>query len=109
MIYLQGFSYLTEDGARGLLNIGKYHKSHEIWKSRFGLKKLDLHLNYQIQNHNKYQCNCLDFIIAHGYMHQCVNVNICNFAIFGPIFVKFSLNCGANELGMLFTILGNFC
>ena len=77
----------------------------KIWKSRFGLKELDLHLNYQIQNHYKYQCNCLDFIIAHGYMHQFVNVNICNFAIFGPIFVKFSPNCRANELGMLFIIL----
>ena len=31
-------------------------------------------------------------------MHQCVNVNICNFAIFGPIFVKFSTVCRANQL-----------
>ena len=81
----------------------------KIRKSRFGLQDLDLHLNYQLQNHNKFQFNCLDFIIAHGYMHQCVNVNICNFAILGPIFVKFSPNCRANELGMLFTILGIFC
>ena len=42
-------------------------------------------------------------------MHQCVNVNICNIAIFGPIFVKFSSNCRANELGMLITIFGIFC
>ena len=81
----------------------------KIRKSRFGLKELDLHLNYQIQNHDKYQCNCLDFTIAHGYMHQCVKVNICNFAIFGPIFVKFYPNCRPNELGILFTILGSFC
>ena len=81
----------------------------KIRKSRFGLNELYLHLNYQIQNRNKYQCNCLDFIIAHGFMHQCVNVNICNFAIFGPVFVKFSSNCRANEMGMLFTILGSFC
>ena len=37
-------------------------------------------------------------------MLQCVTVNICNFAIFGPIFMKFAPNCRANELGMLFTI-----
>ena len=61
----------------------------KIQISRFGLKELDLHLNYQIQNHYKYQCNCLDFIIAYRYMHQCVNVNIFNFATFGLIFVKF--------------------
>ena len=42
-------------------------------------------------------------------MHQCVNVNICNFAIFGPVFRIFFPNCRANELGMLFTILGSFC
>ena len=39
-------------------------------------------------------------------MHQWLND--CNFAIFGPIFVKFSPNCRANEFGMLFTILGIF-
>ena len=39
----------------------------KIRKSRFGLQELDLHLNYQLQNHNKFQCNYLDFIIAHGY------------------------------------------
>ena len=39
-------------------------------------------------------------------MHQCVNViKICNFAAFGPIFMKFSPNCRAEKLGMLFTIL----
>ena len=37
-------------------------------------------------------------------MHQCLNVIICNFAIFGPIFMKFSPICRAKELGMLFTI-----
>ena len=42
-------------------------------------------------------------------MHQCKNVNICDFAIFGPIFMKFSLNCTARELKMLFTILRSFC
>ena len=82
----------------------------KIRKSKFGLKKLDVHLNYQIQIHNEYKCNCLDFIISHGYMHQCVNANICNFAIFGPFFVKnFPQHCRANELVMLFTILGSFC
>ena len=48
-------------------------------------------------------------MIAHEYKHQCVNVNISNFAIFGLIFVKFSSKCRAKELGMLFTILGSFC
>ena len=38
-----------------------------------------------------------------------MNVNICNFAIFGPIFMKFSPNCRAKELGMLFNIVGSFC
>ena len=42
------------------------------------------------------------------FMHQCVNENICNFAIFGPICMKFSPNCRAKELGILFTILGSF-
>ena len=42
-------------------------------------------------------------------MHYCMNVNICNFAIFGPIFMKFSPNCRAKKLGMLFNILGRFC
>ena len=41
-------------------------------------------------------------------MHQGVNVYICNFAIFGLIFMEFSPNCTAKELGMLFTILGSF-
>ena len=38
-----------------------------------------------------------------------MNVNICNFANFGPIFMKFSPNCRAKVLGMLYTILGSFC
>ena len=42
----------------------------------------------------------LTFIFVHEYMHQCVNVNICNFAIFGPIIMKFSPNCTAKEMGM---------
>ena len=42
-------------------------------------------------------------------MHRCVNVNICKFAILGPIFMNFSPNCRAMELGMLFTILRSFC
>ena len=37
-------------------------------------------------------------------MHQCLNVIICNFAIFGPIFMKFSPICRAKELGMLFSV-----
>ena len=41
-------------------------------------------------------------------MHQFVNVNICNFVIFGPIFMKFSSNFRTKELGILFTILGSF-
>ena len=31
-------------------------------------------------------------------MHQCVNVNICNFAIFSPITMKFSPHCRAWEV-----------
>ena len=42
-------------------------------------------------------------------MHQRVNVNICNFAIFGLIFMEFSPNCTAKEVGMLLNILGSFC
>ena len=42
-------------------------------------------------------------------MHQCMNVKNCNFAVFGLIFMKFSPNCRAKELGMLFTIFGSFC
>ena len=41
-------------------------------------------------------------------MHQCVNVKIHYFAIFVPIFMKFSPNCRAKELGILFTILEVF-
>ena len=41
-------------------------------------------------------------------MPQCVNVNICNFTNFGLIFRKFSRNCRAKEMGVLFTILGSF-
>ena len=41
-------------------------------------------------------------------MLQCVNVNICNFAFFGLIFMKFAPSCRAIELGMLFTSLGSF-
>ena len=36
------------------------------------------------------------FITAQ-YMHQSVNVNICNFAAFGMIFMKFSPKGRANE------------
>ena len=37
-------------------------------------------------------------------MHQCVNVTICNFAIF----MKFSPNCRTKEFGILFSVLGGF-
>ena len=37
-----------------------------------------------------------------------MHVNICKFATFGLIFMKFSPNSRAKELGMLFTILGIF-
>ena len=36
-------------------------------------------------------------------MHQCVNENIRNFAIFGPIFVKFS-----SEIGNVIYYFGKF-
>ena len=39
----QGLSYLSEVGARGLLNLGTYRLSHQIVKTRFGLIQLDLH------------------------------------------------------------------
>ena len=39
----QGLSYLSEVGARGLLNLGTYRLSHQIVKIRFGLIQLDLH------------------------------------------------------------------
>ena len=35
-----------------------------------------------------------------------VDVNICNFAIFGPIFMKFLPKCTAKNFGMLCTNLG---
>ena len=38
-----------------------------------------------------------------------MNVNICNFAIFGLIFMTFSPKCRAKSLGILFTILGTVC
>ena len=44
-------------------------------------------------------------------MHQCVIVNFCNFAIlsfFGLIIMKFTPNCRAKELLMLFTNFGSF-
>ena len=37
--------------------------------------------------------------------HQNVNVNICNFPIFGPIFMKVSPK---SRLGIFFTVLGSF-
>ena len=45
----------------------------------------------------------LAFMIAHEDLHHNVNVNICHFAIFVPIFIKFSLKCRANfkKMGML--------
>ena len=41
----------------------------------------------------------LTCLIAQEYMFHCVNVNICNFAIFETIFIEFSPNC--TEFGML--------
>ena len=38
-----------------------------------------------------------------------VNVNICNFAIFGLIFIKFSPKCRARKLGIYYISLGRFC
>ena len=90
----QGFSYLSDVGARGLLNLGKYHLSHQNWenqiqskntRSPFEIDRFKTIINISVI--------ALTFIIAQKYMHQCVNVNICNFAIFGPIFMKFSSNC----------------
>ena len=62
------------------------------------LKELDFHLNLQILKHEKYRCNCIDLIISHVYVHQCANVNIYNFAIFGQIFMKFLPNCKVNYI-----------
>ena len=32
LLLLQGFSYLSGVGARGLLNLGNYHLSHQNWE-----------------------------------------------------------------------------
>ena len=40
------------------------------------------------------------------YLHQNVNVIICNFPIFGQTFMKFSSKW---RLGILFIILGSYC
>ena len=37
-----------------------------------------------------------------------MRVNIYNFAIFGPIFMKFSPKCKTKKFGILYTILGSF-
>ena len=41
----------------------------KILKSRFGLKELDLHLNYQIQNHDKYSRLSLTQLYITQYYH----------------------------------------
>ena len=35
----QGFSYLSEVGTRGLLNLGKKHLDHQYWKNLMQSKK----------------------------------------------------------------------
>ena len=37
--YLQGFSYLSEVGARGLLNLGKKHLDHQNWENLMQSKR----------------------------------------------------------------------
>ena len=44
------FSYLSGVGARGLLNLGKYHLSHQKWEFSCSLKELDCHFKW-IKNH----------------------------------------------------------
>ena len=103
--FCQRFSYRFEVGARGLLNLVKYSLTHRNWETRLRLKQQDFH--FKLIKKHKYQCNCLTFIIyTPEYLHQCVNVNICNFVVLGPIFMKFAPICRAEELGMLWTIFG---
>ena len=40
-IYLQGFSYLSEVGARGLLNLGKKHLDHQNWENLMQSKRIN--------------------------------------------------------------------
>ena len=40
------------------------------------------------------------FIITHEDLHHDVNVDICNFAFFGPIFMKFKANELIHHLGI---------
>ena len=35
----QGFSYLSKDGARGLLNLGKKHSDHLGWENLMQSKR----------------------------------------------------------------------
>ena len=39
---LQGFSYLSEVEARGLLNLGKKHLDHQNWENFMQSKRVEL-------------------------------------------------------------------
>ena len=99
-----------------------------IWEEAFGSSKFSLkELNgfksiLEISSvYVKHLLLKLSFIKINENLHKNVNENmfsftflfkfslICNFAIFGQIFMKFSPKCRTRKLGMINTILGSFC
>ena len=46
--------------------------------------------------------------MTHENFHKNVNENICNFAIFGRIFMKLSPKCRTKNWGMIYTNSGSF-
>ena len=96
------------------MNLGKNHLSHQNWENQIQSKNTRSPLEIdRFKTIINISVIALTFTIAQKYMHQCVNIDICNFADwsnfwsdFHEIFIKLY---SAKRLGMLFTILRSFC
>ena len=54
LVCLQGFSYHSEDGTRGLLNLGKKHLDHQNWEKlilHFSIETVKTQMNCRIMQH----------------------------------------------------------